>query len=410
MRKGILLILILFFLVNPGEIRSQNADQNQSLSGSEIPTALSMLFNRVLVYLREGGALSGLLVGVKNDNLILRISGRDEEIPLDNLARVTIETERKRTHYGAYGMLLGAYLGNLISFRAKNQPTAYMQDMEDATLGLVLWNLIFASAGGGLGYLASSIFEKGEKVFDFTGNGKERQSEWEKLKRFIIGFALPSKKVHLTVQAGYVFTRVSSQYKNIFKNAGYYVSSYSYLFEEHAEEANDFNFLRKFQLTISPISTAEIGFAIYWLGEPSTQGDKWPTGFRASVAQSLHTIGYYAIAIYKPFLKQMPNSIVWNAGIGVGAAKVNFSLKSYLDFWEPYFEERSEHNISKYSFSSVIFTELNLYLHESMSLGFTADYAFIPSEQVPEILSAGIPAQEIRLGNGNIGFTLGLHF
>jgi hypothetical protein len=106
----------------------------------------------------------------------------------------------------------------------------------------------------------------------------------------------------------------------------------------------------------------------------------------------------------------MPKPIVWNVGLGAGVAKVNFSLESSIHSWCPTFEERSEHNISKTFFSGVIFTELNLYLHEAMSLGLTADYVFIPSEQAPEILEGGIPAQKLRLGNASVGFTLGFHF
>jgi len=413
MRIVIFLVFILVLLANPWEIRGQQADQSSSPSVSEIPTTSSLLFNTVLVYRREGGPLYGLLVRVESNAMIIRAGGKDEKIPLTNLAKVIIETEKKTGLSTLYSMLMGTYLGNLLFFRAKNQPTAYMEDIESG-LGFFLTNTLFAAVGGGLGYLISSIYEKGERAFDFTGSKEKKQAEWERLRRFVAGELRP-RKVHLSIQAGHVFTRVSPQYLNSLQNAGYWVSHSSYLFGDYSEEAKDFNLFRNLKLTYSLKSNTEIGFALYWLGEPSMGGSKWESGQSSEVGQSLYTTGYYVVGMYKPFLKRMPKRIAWNVGVGVGAAKVDFNLKALITTWDPdtwnsYEEVTTEHNISKTFFSGVIFTELNLYLQDGLSLGLTADYVFVPAENVPEIPEAGILAQKLRLGNGSIGFTLGWHF
>ena len=410
MQKRLILLLTLVLLLNAWKVIGQQVDTSSSSSVSKLPTGFSVLFNKVVVYSQEGSIFSGLLVGVENDKLILRIGGQDKKIPQKNLAKVIIETEKNKSRYAISGMLLGAYLGNLIFYRAQNQPMAYMFDFEEGGIWLFLWEVTFAGAGGGLGFLSSSMFEKGKRVFNFPDSTEKRLAEWERFRRFILTGEHGPKKIHFSAQAGYIFTRVSSRYRTLMENAGYYISSYTYLFDEDAEEAIDFNLLRKLQLTISPTSNTEIGCAMYWLGEPSLLGESWQSGYPSGVAQSLHITGYYGIGIYKPFLKQMPKPIVWNVGLGAGVAKVNFSLKSSIHSWYPYLEDRSEHNISKTLFSGVVFTELNLYLHESMSLGFTADYVYIPSERAPEILEGGIPAQKLHLGNASVGFTLGLHF
>jgi len=410
MRKRLSLLLTLVLLLSVWKVMGQQVDQSSPPSVSELPTAPSVLFNKVLVNLREGGALSGLLVGIESNALILRISGQNEKIQLNSIAWVTIEIEKKTSRNTLYGALLGIYFGNLIFLRAENQPLAYIQDIEANALGLFLTNAIFAGAGGGLGYLSGAILEKGEKVFNFTGSREKQLSEGERLRRYIIGDSSRSRKIHFSVQAGHIFTRVSNRYLSLLKNTDYHASRYICRDYECGDAASNFNLLRKLQISYSLKSNAEIGIALYWLGEPSVQGEKWQNGISSEITQTLYSTGYYVIGIYKPFLKRMPKQISWNAGVGFGAAKVNFCLKTSSHSWYPYFEEKTEHNISKILFSTIIFTELNLRISDALSLGLISDYVFVPSEHGPEFLEGGIPAQKLRLGNGSVGFTLGLHF
>ena len=409
MRKRLSLLLTLVLLLGTWKVMGQQVDQSSPPSVSDLPTAPSVLFNKVLVYLREGGALSGLLVGIESNALILRINGQNEKIQLNNLARVIIDVEKKTSRNTLYGMLMGAYLGNLILHRAKNHPAAYMQDTE-AGIWLFLWEVALAAAGGGIGYLSGAILEKGEKVFDFTGSKEKQLSERERLRRYIIGGFSRLRKMNFSVQAGHIFTRVANRYMSLLKNADYHASRYICQDNECGDAASNFNFLRKLQISYSLKSNTEIGLALYWLGEPSVQGEKWQDGISSEVTQTLYSTGYYAICVYKPFLKRMPKQISWNVGVGFGAAKVNFNLKTSSHSWYPYFEEKTENNISKILFSTIIFTELNLWISEALSLGLISDYVFVPSEQGPEFLEEGIPAQKLRLGNGSLGFTLGLHF
>lgn len=409
MQKGLSLVFMFILLFCSLEATGQQTEKSPSPSISEMPTAISFLFNYVSVYRRKGGSLYGLLVGIESNALIMRVRGKDEKIPLRNLSKVLIETEKKTSRNALYSMLLGTYIGNFALLRAKNQPTAYLRDF-DSGLGLFLWNVIFAGAGGGLGYLIGSAFEKGEKAFDFTGSEQKRQANWEKLRRFVIGGDLPPKKAHLSIQAGHVFTRVCPRYFSLLENGGYYVGKYSCDESGCGDEASDFNLLRKLQITYSPVSKAEVGVAIYWLGEPSIQGHNWQMERSIEANQFLNVKGLYAVGVYKPFLKRMPKRMAWRVGIGMGAAKVDFNLNTQHYAWYPYTEVSFEHKISKTLLSGVVFTELNFYLQDALSFGFSADYVYVPPEEAPEIPDAGIPAQKLRLGNGSIGFNLGLHF
>lgn len=409
MQKRLSLVFIFILLFCLLEVKGQQIKKNPSASISEMPISTSLLFNNVLVSRREGGSVYGLLVGVESEAVIVRVRGKDEKIPLSNLSKVVIETEKKTSRNALYSMLLGTYIGNFVLLRAKSHPNAYLKDF-DSGFGLFLWNVIFAGAGGGLGYLISSAFEKGEKAFDFSGNEEKRQIKWDKFRRFVIGGDSYPKKFHLSIQAGYVFTRVSPRYFSLLENGGYYVSKYKCTESGCGQEASDFNLLRKLQITFSPVSNAEVGAALYWLGEPSIHGYNWQMERSIEMNQSLNVKGLYAVGIYKPFLKRIPTKIAWRVGIGLGAAKVDFKLNTQHHVWYPYTEVLFEHKISKTLISGVVFTELNFYLNDSLSFGLSVDYAYVPPEEAPEIPDAGIPAQKLRLGNGSIGFNLGLHF
>jgi hypothetical protein len=258
-------------------------------------------------------------------------------------------------------------------------------------------NVLFAAAGAGLGLLAGAVFEKGERIFNFTGSAQKRQTEWEKMGRFITG-ERSLKKVHLSIQGGHVFTQIIPQYANLQQS---YYYNYDYYDYGYPGMANNFNLMRKFQLTISPKKNFEVGFAMYWLGEPSLY----------RVPCTTNTKAYYAVGICKPLLWKLPKGLVWNVGGGLGVAKVNFNLKHTQNMGYPTYDTvTTEHNISKTRFSSFVFTELNFFLQDTLSIGLAADYAFVPSDNAPAIPEAGIPAKKLRFSTGSIGFSLGLHF
>ena len=409
MQKSLCIIFMLALFVHIGELTELRAEPNSKHELGQEETALEVLFNRVLIYHKDGGRISGLLVGVEGDALIVRVGTKDERIQFNNLAKIIIQKDKKKGRYTLSGMLLGIYVGNMAFLRAENQPTFFVRGNE-SEWSYFLTNVLFAAAGGGLGILSSSILEKGEKVFDFTGNMEKRHRKWERLRRFVIGDTFAQKKVHLRFQAGKVFTRVSDRYRNLLIDNDYHVSRYGWLDNETWEEASDINLLRKIQLTYSLNTFLEVGVASSWLGEPSIQGNKWGTGESSYVWQKLSATGFYAVGVFKPFYKVMPKSISWEFGIGAGAAKVNFSLKARSTTWNPTAEVTDEHNISETLFSGIVFTELTLYLYDALSLGLTADYAYVSEQQAPEIPFVGLPAQKLHFGNSSIGFSFGFHF
>jgi hypothetical protein len=312
---------------------------------------------------------------------------------------------------------MGIYFGNLILFRAKNQPTAYMSDSGGLRW---LFDILFSAVGGGLGFLANTFFEKNTLTFDFRENAESGQAEWDKLRKLLSGRSdFESRKFHLAIYGGKVFRQVVNRYEDILKKSGYHIGSF-YPFgpsdDGYAEPASSTNLLRRLQLIISLTPKFEAGVASIFLGEPSISGslylsDRYTSQSR-NVNVKLASTGYYALGLYQPLRGNLPPRIQWRCGVGAGAAHVNFQIQThaYYSAYPEFSEKSAGHKISKWLASAVIFTEIQYYLDTFLSLGLSADYAWIPSQQAQAFPDAGIPSQNLALGNTSVGLMFVFHF
>lgn len=213
MHKILCSTLILIILAYPWKTLGKQDHEQSLVSVSQANTAPDVFYKKVVVYLKGGSVLTGLLVGVKNDLFIIRAGRKNEKVPLNNITKVTIETERKSGQYLSYGIIFGTYLGNLIFNHAKNQPIAYMEKIESGW-EIFLQNALFISLGGGLGYLFSMTMEREEKSFNFEGSDQKRQDEWKRFLKYM-SHEHSQKRLHISIQGGYVFTNVSRKYSGI---------------------------------------------------------------------------------------------------------------------------------------------------------------------------------------------------
>lgn len=410
MRKEISIMIVLVLLFAPWAGRCDQERRPEPEKEARILAASDLQFGSVIILLRSGSMLGGALVGVESDAVILLRKGQEEKIPRKDIRKITIEKESNRSRAVLPIMLLGLYLGNVFFFRADGEPPFYLEN-EWSAPGIFLWESIIIGGSTGLGFLLSGFFERKEKVFEFGDSEKENLENWEGLKRFILGKE-DQRKIHLSLQGGQVFPRISSRYKSFFRDAGY--SSY-------VEEPSRFNMLRKIQLVYSAKPYLDIGLAISWLGEPTSSGYK-ETSYQAynpyggyqytayeyrQFIQKVSSTGYFAVGVYRPFFNQAPKNISWNMGFGVGTVETKFSLQSYVGY--PFYITE-DLTISKLQFGALAFTELNFNLTEGLSLGLAADYTFAPPIQAAALPETGVPAQRHRGVNGSIGFSLGLHF
>jgi len=411
--RSVLLVFLFFCHMSADGMSAVPAIQPAARS----PIAMSFLYAKVVARTTDGQFHYGLLAGVENDCLLLKKGTNEERIPGRDISELTIEAEKRIGSTMAAGMALGVYLGNVVFFRAKGQPTAFAEDNFHSNLGYLLWDSVFAAAGGGLGYLVS-LLEKGERVFRFSGSETDRLAEWERLKGVLSGRPR-STKIRLSIQAGLTLTSTSHRYRDAFAKAGYDTTpgfeipspgEYRYVYG-----AGSFNLLRRVQLTVSLRPRLEVGAAAVFSGEPGMGGYQYSysadPAFWRTVWQTYKATGYYAVAAYEPLLGRLPGAVRWEVGLGAGASRVGFELGMHSEEYDTEYEEKWDgHRIAETVPSGMAFTELAYSMNPHLSLGLTAEYIFGPSKKIPEFPEWNIPGQKIRLGNGFIGLALGVHY
>jgi hypothetical protein len=422
MRKSLVVMIVSVLLIGPAGLKCREG-MGVSLSQEiKIPATKSLLFNNVIILPRKSGVLAGILVGIDGDAVVILRKGQEEKIPWREMQTMTIEVEKNKRQTIVLTMLAGIYLGNVLVLRDTSQPSFYLGRHNGDSAWWYVWNeAIIVGASSGLAFLVGGLFGKAEKIFEFTGSEKPDLQKWEALKKFILGTE-GSPKIHLSVQGGWVFPKLTNRYRSLFQDAGYNVwrTQYSYSGQD-LWLASELNLLRKIQLTYSIRPSVEVGAALCFLGEPSLYGQKeisvqvynpiWNSWYTSSqtlfMDQSFSSTGYFLVGIYKPFMRTLPRILSWNVGLGLGASrtKLTTAISSYQYGYSP-----SGFVISKTQFCSLLFTELKLDLSNSLSFGLTADYMFAPSLQAPALADVGIPVQKLRVENGSLGFTMGFHF
>jgi hypothetical protein len=379
------------------------------------------LFSNVVIKLKEEKLISGLLTGMSSSALILRTGGRDESIDFKNISRVSIGRDPEHGQGMLYGILLGIYGGNLLFHGAKDQPAVFLRgNIENSWL----LQLAFFAAGAGMGYAAEAALEKDSISFDLKGSDIDRQAEWDRLRRILSGsMNIEPRKFHVSVYGGKVFLNIANRYSNIFKKTGCNVNEYEYSYYnyhhpvyDYAQIASSLNLVRRLQFTVSLNPRLETGVAVMFLGEPSVSGEKYSNNYNNEswAGVKLTSTAYYACGLYQPLRGLLPSRLQWRIGMGLGAAKVNFNLKTsngYSIPLNPYWvDEKTEFGISRWFLSGVVFTEITVPLSSFFSLGLAADYAWIPSQQAPGYPNPQIPAQKLRLGNASLGAAFSFHF
>lgn len=407
MGKRFIYFLILVTLFGVERTASQPTSATASPALVQESNTHNLLYNKTVVFRRNQSALAGFFVGVNGDTLLLLAQGRQEKVPRQDIARLTLEIEKKPARLGLHGVLLGSYLGNHIFYTAENQPMAYISSgyyEGDELFSVLLVNVIFAGVGGGVGYLAG-LSQSDEKLFDFTGSASKQQATWQRFNRYLLE-KKTARKVHLVVQAGHVYTQISRRYRTAFEEANVVFDRFGF---SRSESATHFNLLRKAQLTFSATGKADFGIAVFGLGEPVLQGyTTLPAFYSAYLQQSFNAKGYYVIGAYQPFQIGVKKRKIFHIGIGIGRAEIDFKLKAQL--YGPLGFREVEHGLAKTLFSSVIFAGLDFYLADDLSLGLSADHVFMPAQKLPALPELNIPTQKLRLGNSSLGLTLGLHF
>ena len=411
-KKGLLLVAVFLFVqVDMNGVILESPAAQASLQSD---VSMGHYLSKIIVRTTDGKVFYGLLVGVEKNELIMKKGASETRVALENLAEVVLKKAKNPKPFMISGLIFSVYTWNILASRAKHQPTAYLAADYDSESWEIVWDAILAAAGIGSGYLAS-LFERGEEKFQFNRGDADRLARWEEFKNHLAGGSRP-QRLHLSIQSGHVFTTVSHRYKKVFTDAGYYTGggfyamspgSSPYEYGTYVQSATRFNFLRKAQLTVSLNGKVDVGATVVFSGEPGVGG--YGTGDQ--VWQTYHATGYYAVAVYKPLSGPRAKTTRWDIGLGLGASRADFELGAYSQSDYPDYEEKwAQHQFAQTVPSGMVFTELSFFFGPNTSFGLIADYVFGPARTIPAFPEWGVSGQKIRLGNGCIGASFGMHF
>ena len=82
MKKMIIMLIILLSIVISEAISLQKQEVSDPAAQPVEQADLSLLFNNVVAYLKDGKMLSGLLIGIENTTLLVQVSGKQKKLLL----------------------------------------------------------------------------------------------------------------------------------------------------------------------------------------------------------------------------------------------------------------------------------------------------------------------------------------
>jgi hypothetical protein len=306
----------------------------------------------------------------------------------DSIEWIQIENVSGGAESRVVGLCAGIFIGGLLS--AGNEGTPDQQSFlrgKENNAALVL------AASGVAGLIVVGGILAGARPVErrFTMNGSRGGTDpaWERLRSWVGGeFVAPD--FHMTLSCGFVTERV-------------HTAGASYPVYDNSTSA--FNIVRSLAFTYSVTREIELGGSYILFGEPARSGAFW--------TQTMNARGVFAVGSYDMARFFLPDRVRWNCGAGIGPVWVHFNRSFYVDYYSgeivsPLTGIR-EQSIDENALGATVFTRLEVYPFEGLSLGVFCEYTTalgLPKiDSIPEAgLEGGIP------GNSCYGFAVGMHF
>jgi hypothetical protein len=347
---------------------------------------------QIIVYTLDQAPVSGFMVGIKSDTLIILSSGQTVKVSRSDLSKVIILKENKDKIGLKLGMIMGLYVGNLLLFKAEDQSTVYLAT--DPIEYFLLCNMGFLGLGGLIGHLFDPGLSE-EVVLDFTENEQLDLQSWKKIENTFYSDS-PRHKIHFSVYSSHLHDLATAQHKSFFKDY-LHISN----FRDYGMGVPDeiINLWRRIQITYDLRPDLEVGSTLAFLGEPFFRGYSYSRSPYVSLVEQLRNTGYYLSFFYYPFQSgRNINKIYWNVGLSLGIADIDYVLKT-----EIYSTPLPPIKISKHPISLLVSSELYFSRTGTVAFGLQADYAFIPQQRIGGIPEIGLPAKKLNFSNGGIG-------
>jgi hypothetical protein len=413
-RRGLAIMIGWAVLASPAAAAAGPQEASPRPGSATRLAAAAVLYQGVTVQRLDGSVVSGALLGIGDDALLIRRGGREEAIPRSELRRVVIEREKDKPGYAVAGIPIGFVVDRaLMGHLADGQPGLFLSTGYRGEFNL--WDLLLIAGVGSLGYFGGPLLESGQAEFE-PGPGSPRAArEWDALRRYVLGIFSPPR-FHVEFFGGKLALPARDGFLDQLRGLGY-STGYAYeLDTSYTEATGAVNLMRRVRISFSISPRFAVGLAWVDLSQPSVSGTR-SEGYNPvhSAAQRLSCRGYFAVGSYEPLKSLLPSRVAWEAGLGAGLIRARYSLSTAVDsYFYAYLSSssvsRNDQGFSRTDPAGLLFTSLRYYLNSHTSIGLSADTVLAPSAQVNAVPELGLAARTIRLGNSGIGLTLGVHF
>jgi len=403
-----IILVVTFFLV----LYAQTAFAQADSSGQnwwEYNTSLSpsSYFKHVFVYRTNEQPLAGYLIDVNEKSVVVQSRGENFIIPFTDVAKLTVPGRKVSGTAGIYGMIFGAYTGNLFFWTNETQSAPYLDDFSPT--GFVFANLGMALLGGGISWLVAQSADKNYQSFILLGNFADRRNQELQFREYVTEVK-KEKTLHISVQLSSVTPEETERSKSILMNNGF-TQLYS---DGYHPSSSSFNVLRKAQVAYSVMPKLSLGAAFMWLTEPreSDRSGNWVNGASTTLDISLKMLAYYVVALYEPLYGRLPEPLQWQLGWGLGLVSIDGRARGAVQVgtYPLHSSTVDEQSLSGSTFSTVLFTDFSVFLYPSLSVGLNAEYVYVNQQTIQPIRGITTGETTLKLGSSSFGLTLGLHF
>ncbi|MCX6561278.1 MAG: hypothetical protein NTZ26_12290 [Candidatus Aminicenantes bacterium] len=310
---------------------------------------------------------------------------------------MTIKAESEKSRFFVTGALLGAYAMSLPIDHWNNSPAlGYLRDSPFA-IALVR-ALLGAGSGLLVGWLADSIFHRRLASFGLDGQEAFPVEEWERLRLFLAGFGGGPSRFHLSVDAGF---ESAGGTKDCFRGLGP-----GFIYGEN----KPFTLFRRLRLEYSVFPAWRFGYTFASLGEAPRE--YWTKNCDPNLSVIQRTNGHYLTAAFTPAFRGASRNAL-TAALGLGGGVANVDLRTEAQYFAvsgaEERSERQEQNVNKLAPSVLVFAEAGIRLYRHLTIGLSADWAWVAAQELPAFAPALMPARRVSLSSGSLGFCLGLH-
>ncbi|MFA6233966.1 MAG: hypothetical protein WC824_07230 [Bacteroidota bacterium] len=385
--------------------------EQRALSWYETTLTPAMFMAPMIVYRTADIPVTGFLREVRNDSVYLESAGTITPIPFRDMMKLQLPRQKQASAAAVHGMLVGAYLSDLMLWTKGNHP-GYYADIQGKDGLFFLSNLLFAAASGGISYLIGLPSATAEEQFLFAENAEERRAEEVRFLALVRG-THSGPRLHVTVQMSFVRPLHEDRAATVLREAGFTPEVPSPL-GGNDHDRTPLNLLRKAQLTCGFLPSVAVGAAYMSLSESADYqtGSAIEGDLEHRLVMKNELNAGLAVFTFEPLRSLHTSPYSWLLGAGAGivfssgeadASTVDRTSATSLKISDT-------ESLDKNLFGATIFTELRADLYPTLSIGLTAEYVHINPLPIGPLDGINTTSSTLDMSSTSWGVVIGLHF